>query len=860
MIKAVYRLFPDRISQARKVVNRPLTLSEKILFTHLHGEQSIENFQRGKSYVNFSPDRVAMQDATAQMALLQFMSAGIPKVRVPSTVHCDHLILAKDGARKDLAESLTASGEVFNFLESVSNKYGIGFWKPGAGIIHQVVLENYAFPGGMMIGTDSHTVNAGGLGMVAIGVGGADAVDVMAGMPWELKWPKLIGVKLTGRLSGWSSAKDVILKVAGILTVKGGTGAIVEYFGPGAQTLSCTGKATICNMGAEIGATTSTFGYDEKMADYLRGTGRSEVAALANKIKEHLTADPVVYENPEKYFDQVIEINLSELEPHVNGPFTPDRAIPLSQFASEVRKNGWPEKLEVGLIGSCTNSSYEDITRSASLAKQAVDKKIKARAEFTVTPGSEQVRYTVERDGYLGIFEKMGGVVLANACGPCIGQWARHTNDPNRKNSIITSFNRNFAKRNDGNPNTHAFVASPEITTAFAIAGDLTFNPVTDTLINDEGQAVKLEEPSGDQFPPRGFDVKDPGYIEPAKDGSKVSVKIDPQSNRLQALSPFPAWDGKNLTGMKLLIKAKGKCTTDHISMAGPWLRFRGHLDNIANNTLTGAVNYFNEKTDSVKNQLTGEYGPVPATQRAYKAAGIPTIVVGDHNYGEGSSREHAAMQPRHLGIRAILVKSFARIHETNLKKQGMLGITFSNESDYDLIQEDDTIDIVDLSSFSPDRQLTVVLRHKDGTSDTIKVNHTYNAGQIEWFKAGSALNLMAKEITAKEGFKQPVVNKAPAKKAAKAAGKKKLSKPEAKKMASKTLAKQAKKPARPAKKAAKPAKKAVKLSKKTAKPAKKGLVKKALSKVVKLAKKVKKVVAKKKAAAPKKVSKKKKK
>lgn len=765
MIKAVYKAMPGRIAKARKAVGKPLTLSEKILYSHLHDDQPVENFQRGKSYVNFSPDRVAMQDATAQMALLQFMSAGIPKVRVPSTVHCDHLILAKNGAAQDLKESLTASGEVFNFLESVSNKFGIGFWKPGAGIIHQVVLENYGFPGGMMIGTDSHTVNAGGLGMVAIGVGGADAVDVMAGMPWELKWPKLIGVKLTGKLSGWTSAKDVILKVAGILTVKGGTGAIVEYFGPGALTLSCTGKGTICNMGAEIGATTSTFGYDEKMAEYLRGTGRKEVADLANAVKEHLTGDAEVYANPEKYFDQVIEIDLSTLEPHVNGPFTPDRAIPISKFAEEVKKNGWPQELEVGLIGSCTNSSYEDITRSASLAKQAVDKKLKAKAEFTITPGSEQVRYTVERDGYLGVFEKMGGVVLANACGPCIGQWARHTNDPNRKNSIITSFNRNFAKRNDGNPNTHAFVASPEITTAFAIAGDLTFNPLTDTLTNEDGQQVKLDEPKGVEFPPQGFDVEDAGYIEPAKDGSKVEVRIAKDSNRLQALSPFKAWDGKNLTGMKVLIKAKGKCTTDHISMAGPWLRFRGHLDNIANNTLTGAVNYFNEKTDNVKNQLTGEYGPVPATQRAYKAAGVPTIVVGDHNYGEGSSREHAAMQPRHLGIRVILVKSFARIHETNLKKQGMLAVTFANEADYDKIQEDDTIDIVDLTSFAPDKQLTLVLKHKDGSSDTIKVNHTYNAGQIEWFKAGSALNLMAKQISAKKASAKPAAKKASAKK-----------------------------------------------------------------------------------------------
>ncbi len=785
MINRVYKELPDRIAKVRKVVNRPLTLSEKILFTHLHSDQKAEDFVRGKSYVNFSPDRVAMQDATAQMALLQFMSAGIPKVRVPSTVHCDHLILAKNGAAQDLKESLTASGEVFNFLESVSNKYGIGFWKPGAGIIHQVVLENYAFPGAMMIGTDSHTVNAGGLGMVAIGVGGADAVDVMSGMPWELKWPKLIGVKLTGKLSGWTSSKDVILKVAGILTVKGGTGAIVEYFGPGALSLSCTGKGTICNMGAEIGATTSTFGYDEKMAQYLRGTGRKEVANLADKVKEHLTGDPEVYASPERYFDQVIEIDLSTLEPHVNGPFTPDRAIPISKFAEEVRNNGWPQQLEVGLIGSCTNSSYEDITRSASLAKQAVDKKLKAKAEFTITPGSEQVRYTVERDGYLGVFEKMGGVVLANACGPCIGQWARHTTDPNRKNSIITSFNRNFAKRNDGNPNTHAFVASPEITTAFAIAGDLTFNPLKDTLINEEGKPVRLDEPKGVEFPPKGFDVEDAGYIAPAKDGSKVQVKIDPKSNRLQALSAFAPWDGKNLTGMKLLIKAKGKCTTDHISMAGPWLRFRGHLDNISNNTLTGAVNYFNEKTDSVKSLLTGEYGPVPATQRAYKAAGIPTIVVGDHNYGEGSSREHAAMQPRHLGIRVILVKSFARIHETNLKKQGMLALTFANESDYDKIQEDDTIDIVDLTSFAPDKPLTLVLRHKNGSSDTIKVNHSYNAGQIEWFKAGSALNLMARQITGsqkkpaeKKSSKKVTSKKKPAKKTAKKAIKKTARKP----------------------------------------------------------------------------------
>jgi aconitate hydratase len=819
MIKAVYKNLPAKIAQARKVVGKPLTLSEKILFSHLHKDQPVENFGRGKSYVNFSPDRVAMQDATAQMALLQFMSAGMPKVQVPSTVHCDHLILAKDGAKKDLADSITASGEVFSFLESVSNKYGIGFWKPGAGIIHQVVIENYGFPGGMMIGTDSHTVNAGGIGMIAIGVGGADAVDVMAGMAWELKFPKLIGIKLTGKLSGWTSSKDVILKVAGILTVKGGTGAIVEYFGPGADSLSCTGKGTICNMGAEIGATTSTFGYDEKMAAYLRGTGRKEVADLADQVKEHLQGDPEVYANPEKYFDQVIEIDLSTLEPHVNGPFTPDRAIPISQFAEEVKKNNWPQRLEVGLIGSCTNSSYEDISRSASLAKQASDKGLKAKAEFTITPGSELVRYTVERDGFLNIFAKMGGVVLANACGPCIGQWSRHTNDPNRANSIITSFNRNFAKRNDGNPNTHSFVASPEITTAFAIAGDLTFNPLKDSLLNENGQMVKLDEPTGLELPPKGFSVKDAGYLAPAKDGSKVQVKIKSDSNRLQALDPFAPWDGKNLIGMRMLIKAKGKCTTDHISMAGPWLRFRGHLDNIANNTLTGALNYFNDKTDNVKNQLTGEYGPVPATQRAYKAAGVPTIVVGDHNYGEGSSREHAAMQPRHLGIRVILVKSFARIHETNLKKQGMLGLTFSNEGDYDRFQEDDTIDIIDLTSFAPEKQLTLVLRHTNGTTDTIKVNHTYNAGQIEWFKAGSALNLMAKEIVS-TALKAPAKKslgkkiKAVAKKFKKAFTKKAAKKKVVKKAAKKTVKKAAKKVV----KAKKAVKKVVKKAKKTAK------------------------------------------
>ncbi len=746
MIRDVYSGIGSRIEAARNLLGKPLSLTEKILYSHLFSDELDQEFIRGESYVDFAPDRVAMQDATAQMALLQFMMAGKSRAAVPSTVHCDHLILAKTGASEDLRTAITVNKEVFDFLESVSSKYGIGFWKPGAGIIHQVVLENYSFPGAMMIGTDSHTVNAGGLGMIAVGVGGADAVDVMAGMPWELKFPKLIGVKLTGHMSGWTSAKDVILKVAGILTVKGGTGCILEYFGEGAKSLSCTGKGTICNMGAEIGATTSIFGYDRKMADYLRGTDRSEVADLADAQSAHLTGDPEVYQNPEHYFDQLIEINLSELEPHINGPFTPDRATPISQFAQEVQNNGWPQKLEVGLIGSCTNSSYEDITRAASLAQQAVDKKLKTKAEFTITPGSEQVRFTVARDGYLDIFEQIGGVVLANACGPCIGQWARHTNDPDRKNSIITSFNRNFAKRNDGNPNTHSFVASPEITTAMAIAGDLGFNPLTDTLTNENGEQVRLDEPQGIEMPAQGFAVEDAGFVAPAEDDSAIDVHVDPESKRLQLLTPFDPWDGKNLTAMRLLIKAKGKCTTDHISMAGPWLRFRGHLDNISDNMLTGAVNYFNDQTDTVKSQISGEYGSVPKTQRQYKAEGIQTVVVGDHNYGEGSSREHAAMEPRHLGVRAVLVKSFARIHETNLKKQGMLGITFANEQDYDKVQEDDLIDITDLEGFAPEVPLTVVLNHSDGGSDQIKVNHTYNRAQIEWFKAGSALNLIRKQ------------------------------------------------------------------------------------------------------------------
>lgn len=743
MIKAVYARIPERVAAARKAVGRPLTLTEKILYAHLTEGPASQAYARGKSYVDFQPDRVAMQDATAQMALLQFMQAGRDKVAVPSTVHCDHLIQAEVGAEKDLNKAKDKNREVYDFLASVSNKYGIGFWKPGAGIIHQVVLENYAFPGGMMIGTDSHTPNAGGLGMIAIGVGGADACDVMAGLPWELKFPKLIGVKLTGKMSGWTSAKDVILKVAGILTVKGGTGAIVEYFGEGARSLSATGKGTICNMGAEIGATTSIFGYDEKSAAYLQGTGRADIAEMANGIAEHLTGDEEVYANPEQYFDQLIEINLSELEPHVNGPFTPDLAWPISKFAAAVKENGWPAKLDVGLIGSCTNSSYEDISRAASLAQQAIDKKLTAKSEYTITPGSEQVRFTVERDGFLDTFGQMGGVVLANACGPCIGQWARHGADKQEKNSIITSFNRNFAKRADGNPNTHAFVASPEIVTALAIAGDLTFNPLTDTLTNADGQQVKLDEPKGLELPTKGFAVEDAGYQAPAEDGSSVQVLVSPTSDRLQLLDSFPAWEGTDLKGLKLLIKAKGKCTTDHISMAGPWLKYRGHLDNISNNMLIGAVNAYNDSTNRVKNQLTGEYAEVPATQRHYKANGIGSIVVGDENYGEGSSREHAAMEPRFLGVRAILVKSFARIHETNLKKQGMLALTFANPADYELIQEDDTIDILGLTEFAPGKQLQVVFHHADGSKDTIAVNHTYNEGQIEWFKAGSALNLI---------------------------------------------------------------------------------------------------------------------
>ena len=745
MIKQVYSRMAERVDAARKIVGRPLTLSEKILYNHLWDGDPKKAFERGVDYVDFAPDRIACQDATAQMALLQFMQAGKKKVAVPTTVHCDHLIQARIGADKDLQEAINNSSEVFNFFASVSNKYGIGFWKPGAGIIHQVVLENYAFPGGMMIGTDSHTVNAGGLGMLAIGVGGADAVDVMADMPWELKFPKLIGVKLTGNLSGWTAPKDVILKVAGILTVKGGTGAIVEYFGEGAKSISATGKGTICNMGAEIGATTSTFGYDKSMERYLRATGRDEVADAANEISSYLTGDPEVYADPEKYFDQVIEINLSELRPHLNGPFTPDLATPVGELREKAIENDWPLEVEWGLIGSCTNSSYEDLSRAASVAKQAIDKKLATKAEFGINPGSEQVRYTAERDGLLDIFEDLDATIFTNACGPCIGQWAREGADKQEKNTIVHSFNRNFSKRADGNPNTHAFVGSPEMVAAIAISGRLDFNPMTDKLVNQEGEEVMLDEPTGFELPPKGFDVKDPGYVEPVKDGSSIEVVVSPESKRLQLLSPFEPI-GTEVKGAKLLIKAFGKCTTDHISMAGPWLRFRGHLDNISDNLLIGAVNAFNMKTNEVKNQLTGQYGPVPETARAYKAHGVYSVVVGDHNYGEGSSREHAAMEPRHLGVAAVIVKSFARIHETNLKKQGMLGLTFADEADYDLIQENDTFNFTDLDSFAPGKQLTLEVVHEDGSKDMIKLNHTYNKNQIEWFKEGSALNLIKKQ------------------------------------------------------------------------------------------------------------------
>ena len=744
MIKKIYSDIVNNVDEAKKIIDKPFTLTEKILYSHLWGNIS-KNYKRGKDYVDFKPDRIACQDPTAQMALLQFMQAGKTKVAVPTTVHCDHLIQAKMGAKKDLMRANKVSNEVFDFLRDVSNKYGIGFWKPGAGIIHQVVLENYAFPGGMMIGTDSHTVNAGGLGMIAIGVGGADAVDVMAGMPWELKFPKIIGVKLTGKLNGWTSAKDVILKVAGILTVKGGTGSVIEYFGPGAKALSCTGKGTICNMGAEVGATTSTFGYDESMERYLKATGREDVALEANKIKDYLTADPEVYISPEKYFDQLIEINLSELKPHLNGPFTPDLATPVSEIGDKAKENDWPLKVDWGLIGSCTNSSYEDLTRAASIAKQAVDKNLITKSDFGINPGSEQVRYTAERDGILKIFEDLNATIFTNACGPCIGQWDRSDLKGQEKNTIVHSFNRNFSKRADGNPNTHAFVGSPEIVAAIAIAGRLDFDPIKDTLINENGQEVMLDPPVGVELPSDGFDCEDSGYIEPKKDGSDVIVSVNPKSDRLQLLEPFTPI-GREINDARLLIKAHGKCTTDHISMAGPWLRYRGHLDNISNNCLIGAVNSFNMKTNFVKNQLTGEYGGVPDTQRQYKENNIKTIVVGDHNYGEGSSREHAAMEPRHLGVCAVIVKSFARIHETNLKKQGMLALTFQNESDYDIIQEDDLISFINLDEFSPGKQIIIELKHSDGSKNLINLNHSYNHSQIGWYDEGSALNLIKKE------------------------------------------------------------------------------------------------------------------
>ena len=747
IIRDLYGNIVDKIDKARKIANRPLTLTEKVLYSHFAFGIPSKTFTRGGEYVDFNPDRVAMQDATAQMALLQFIQAGRSKVAVPTTVHCDHLILAKHGAQEDLQIARTENKEVYDFLSTVSNKYGIGFWKPGAGIIHQVILENYAFPGGMMIGTDSHTVNAGGLGMLAIGVGGSDAVDVMTGMTWELKFPEIIGVKLTGKLNGWTSAKDVILKVAGILTVKGGTGYVIEYFGEGAETISCTGKGTICNMGAEVGATTSVFGYDEKMASYLKATNRTVVAEMADQLKPYLTGDKEVYQNPLKYFDQVIEINLSELEPYINGPFTPDKAWPLSQFKNAVLENDYPRDLEVGLIGSCTNSSYEDITRSASIAKQASINNLKVKSEFTITPGSEMVHNTMLRDGLISTFEKIGGIVLANACGPCIGQWARKNTDNVKKNSIITSFNRNFAKRNDGNPNTFAFVASPEIVTAFAIAGDLTFNPVTDYLLNEDGKKIKLNEPAGEELPSNGFEVAENGYQPPAEDGNSIKILVDADSERLQLLEPFARWDGKDYSGLKLLIKTKGKCTTDHISMAGPWLNYRGHLDKISGNLLIGAINAFNDKSNVVKNQISGKYTSVPESARAYKAAGIGSVIIGDENYGEGSSREHAAMEPRYLNVKVVLVKSFARIHETNLKKQGMLALTFADKTDYDKIQEDDSIDIIGLTTFAPGKPLTLVLHHKDGTTQEIIANHTYNDQQINWFKAGAALNIIRKQV-----------------------------------------------------------------------------------------------------------------
>ena len=756
MIRGFYDNFKSRIDEAKTKVKRPLTLTEKILYAHLNrGDRSetIRDFAKGIDYVYFNPDRVAMQDATAQMALLQFMQAGKSKTSVPTTVHCDHLIQAKEGASDDLTVAKDVNKEVYDFLFSVSNKYNIGFWKPGAGIIHQVIMENYAFPGGMMIGTDSHTVNAGGLGMIAVGVGGADAVDVMAGMSWELKFPRLIGVKLMGEMNEWTSAKDVILKLAGMLTVKGGTGCVVEYFGPGAKKLSCTGKGTVCNMGAEIGATTSTFCYDDSMERYLMATGRSEIADLANDVREYLRGDAEVYADPKRYFDEWIEIDLSSLEPHINGPFSPDIATPLSEMKNKVRENHWPKKVSVGLIGSCTNSSYEDIARSASIAKQAEKKGLKAKSSFSITPGSEQVRYTVERDGFVNIFKKINAKVFANACGPCIGQWRREGSEKREKNTIVHSFNRNFSKRNDGNPNTYAFVASPEIVTALAIAGEITFNPITDTLINERGEKVQLDPPQGDELPKNGFDVKDNGYQSPSPENKSIKISINPDSQRLQMLKPFPPFQKSHYGEMKLLIKVRGKCTTDHISMAGPWLKYRGHLDNISNNLLIGATNSFNKKINSIKNQLSGIYQHVPDVQRSYQKEGIHSIVVGDENYGEGSSREHAAMEPRHLGVKVVLVRSFARIHETNLKKQGILALTFANIEDYEKIEEDDTIAIVSFDNFSPNSSFDILLKHSDDRREKIIAHHTYSENQIQWFWEGSSLNLIKKQS------KSPLLN-----------------------------------------------------------------------------------------------------
>ncbi|MBU1099215.1 MAG: aconitate hydratase [Bacteroidetes bacterium] len=743
MIKSVYSGYEAKIKAAREVLGRPMTYAEKVLYTHLWAPPVI-GFKGGADYVDLAPDRVAMQDATAQMAMLQFMHSGRSKAAVPSTIHCDHLIQAQVGATADLERANNDNNEVYEFMRTAGAKYGVGFWKPGAGIIHQVVLENYAFPGGLMIGSDSHTPNAGGLGMIAIGVGGADVVDVMAGMAWELKWPKLIGVKLTGKLSGWTSPKDVILKVADILTVKGGTGHIVEYFGEGANSISCTGKATICNMGAEIGATTSLFAYDEKMAAYLKITDRSDVAELADKYKELLKADSEVLEDPEKYFDELIEIDLNLLEPHLNGPFTPDKGWAISELKDAVETENFPDEIKVALIGSCTNSSYEDIDRAANIAKQALSKGLKAKSQFLITPGSEQVRATIERDGQLKTLTDFGGVVMANACGPCIGMWKRMDNESGERNTIVTSFNRNFAKRNDGNPNTLAFVASPEITTALAISGSLSFNPITDELVNSEGELVKLNDPFGDELPENGFIKDNNGLIEPPADGSGVEVAVALDSNRLQLLEKFQPWDGKDYTDMPVLLKAKGKCTTDHISMAGPWLRFRGHLDNLSDNMLLGAINAYNDKPGNVKNQLTGEYQEPHQVARAYKENNINWVVVGDENYGEGSSREHAAMEPRFLGGKAIITKSFARIHETNLKKQGMLPLTFSDPGDYNKIYEDDRLSLIDLDKLAPGHQVKCVITHSDGSTEDILLNQTMNENQIEWFKAGSALNLIA--------------------------------------------------------------------------------------------------------------------